>query len=62
MLITIHWNCNLDLDFMKTCLPIYKFRVLDDYGWNFREGKYHEENRRTLYKLYGLKVSGYGVI
>jgi hypothetical protein len=33
-------------------------RILDDFGWNFREAKYHEENRRTLYKMYGIKVNG----
>jgi len=38
-------------------IPEYSFRILDDRGWNFREAKYHEENRRTLYKLYGIKVS-----
>ena len=53
---SISWNCDLDLDFMKTCLPRYSFRILDERGWNFREAKYHEENRRTLYKLYGIKV------
>jgi hypothetical protein len=41
------------------CLPNYRFRVLDSYGWNFREAKYHEEHRRTLYKLYGLKVKSH---
>ena len=41
---------------MEKCLPIYRFRVLDSDGWNFREAKYHEEDRRTLSKLYGLKV------
>jgi hypothetical protein len=35
---------------------LYIFRILDDFGWNFRSAKYHEENRRTLYKMYGLKV------
>ena len=28
---------------------------MDKTGWNFRHGKYHEENRRTLFKSYGLK-------
>ena len=58
---SISWNCDLDLDFMETCLPRYNFRILDDYGWNFREAKYHEENRRTLYKLYGIKVNFLGL-
>ena len=54
--ISIYWNCDLDQDFMSYCLPKYVFRVLDETGWNFREAKYHEENRRTLFKLYGIKV------
>ena len=54
---SITWNCNLDFDFMDTCLPKYSFRILDDFGWNFREAKYHEENRRSLYKMYGIKVA-----
>ena len=29
--------------------------MLDDSGWNFRFGKYHDENRRTLTKAYGMK-------
>ena len=29
--------------------------MLDDQGWNFRLGKFHEENRRTLTKAYGIK-------
>ena len=29
--------------------------ILDSSGWNFRHGMYHEENRRTLIKSYGLK-------
>ena len=28
---------------------------MDKTGWNFRHGKYHEENKRTLLKSYGLK-------
>ena len=51
----IKWNCNLDIDFYKFCLPKYDFRIIDDSGWNFRHGKYHEENKRTLVKSYGLK-------
>ena len=56
--LSIAWHCNLDYDFMSHCLPRYNFRILDDFGWNFRHAKYHEENRRTLYKMYGIKVSG----
>ena len=53
--VEIKWNCNLDIDFYKFCLPKYDFRIIDDSGWNFRHGKYHEENKRTLVKSYGLK-------
>ncbi len=49
------WNCDLDWSFEKYCLPQYSFRILDTYGWNFRHAYYHEENRRTLVKAYGLK-------
>ena len=55
--LSITWNCNLDLDFMENCLPKYSFRILEETGYNFRHAKYHEENRRTLYKMYGIKVS-----
>ena len=54
--VAITWNCNLDTDFMEYCLPRYSFRILDDFGWNFRHAKYHEEHRRSLYKMYGIKV------
>ena len=40
---------------MDYCLPKYHFFLLDDNGWNFRFSKYHEENRRTLTKAYGIK-------
>ena len=40
---------------MKHCLPKYAFHILDDSGWNFRHALYHEENRRTLIKAYGMK-------
>lgn len=53
--LAITWNCNLDRDFMTYCLPVYSFRILDDFGWNFRHAKYHEEHRRSLYKMYGIK-------
>lgn len=51
----ITWNCDLDWSFDDYCLPTYSFRILDTYGWNFRHAYYHEENRRTLIKAYGLK-------
>ena len=41
---------------MKTCLPKYKFRILDQSGWNFREARYHEMHRRTLLKYQGIRV------
>ena len=53
--IDIRWDCDLDWNFTKYCLPRYRFSILDDTGWNFRHAKYHEENRRTLIKAYGLK-------
>ena len=53
--IDIEWNCNLDWDFNKFCLPKYSFHILNDGGWNFRHAMYHEENKRTLFKRYGLR-------
>ena len=55
--VSIKWNCNLDRDFMRYCLPHYGFRILDEDGWNFRHAKYHEEHRRSLFKMYGIKVN-----
>ncbi|EFX89097.1 hypothetical protein DAPPUDRAFT_310786 [Daphnia pulex] len=61
IVISIDWNCNLDLDFLEFCKPIYSFRRADDPntniapGWNFRHANYHEENRRTLSKSYGIR-------
>ena len=40
---------------MTSCLPDYSFHILDESGWNFRHALYHEENRRTLIKAYGIK-------
>ena len=40
---------------MTYCLPKYNFHILDGTGWNFRHALYHEEDRRTLVKAYGLK-------
>ena len=53
--IEITWNCDLDFDFMANCLPKYNFHLLDDTGWNFRHALYHEQDRRTLIKAYGMK-------
>ena len=40
----------------KSNMEIFiKNRILDNFGWNFRHAQYHEENRRTLVKAYGLK-------
>lgn len=61
IVVSIDWDCNLDLDFMKFCKPVYSFRRADDPntniapGWNFRYANNHEENRRTLYKAYGIR-------
>lgn len=52
--ISIQWNCDLDYDFDKYCLPHYEFRILDT-GWNFRHAQFHETGRRTLLKAYGLR-------
>ncbi len=54
MSISITWNCDLDYDFMKYCLPHYEFRVLD-VDWNFRHALFHEDTKRTLIKAYGLR-------
>ena len=53
--IGINWDCDLDWSFMEYCLPKYNFGILDKTGWNFRHAKYHEEDRRTLIKAYGIK-------
>ena len=53
--VDIKWDCDLDWNFNKYCMPKYNFVILDSSGWNFRHGMYHEENRRTLIKSYGLK-------
>ncbi|CAL8113455.1 unnamed protein product [Orchesella dallaii] len=60
--IRIDWLC--DFDFGKsisTCRPRYTFARLDNPqayvapGFNFLSTTYHEENRRTLTRSYGLK-------
>jgi len=61
IVITINWECDLDWDFLEFCKPTYNFRRADDPdtkispGWNFRYANYHEENRRTLFKAYGVR-------
>ncbi|KAI1300156.1 P2X purinoceptor 4 [Halotydeus destructor] len=68
--ILIDWKCNFDHDAEK-CLPKYTFRRMDKTsgfvtapGWNFRYATYHEMNRRTLFKAYGIRflvmVNGQG--
>lgn len=60
--VVIKWDCNLDFD-KKYCFPTYEFNRLDDPnakiapGWNFRYANYFTDDRRTLYKLYGIKLS-----
>ena len=53
--IGINGDCDLDWNFMEYCLPKYNFGILDKTGWNFRHANYHEEDRRTLIKAYGIK-------
>ena len=58
--IDIMWDCNLDLDFLSHCRPVYSFSRLDSPeakispGSNFRHADYFNQNRRTLIKAYGL--------
>ena len=58
--IDIEWKCDLDYDFMFHCRPKYSFDRLDDPeskiapGLNYRRSEYYGENRRTLYKTYGI--------
>ncbi|CAL8095540.1 unnamed protein product [Orchesella dallaii] len=61
--VEIIWIC--DFDFGRTideCEPKYSFSRVDDKtfntskGWNFRYADYHEENRRTLHKVFGLQI------
>lgn len=61
--IEISWVC--DFDFGRSiddCEPKYSFSRVDDRkfkiskGWNFRYADYHEENRRTLHKVFGLQL------
>jgi len=58
--IGINWDCDLDHDFLTHCRPVYKFRRLDNSmakiapGYNFRHAHYYNDNKRTLYKAYGI--------
>jgi len=58
--VDINWSCDLDHEFLSHCRPEYKFSRLDDpeakiaRGWNFRHADYFNENKRTLYKSYGI--------
>lgn len=58
--IGINWDCDLDHDFLTHCRPVYKFRRLDNPmakiapGYNFRHANYYNDNKRTLYKAYGI--------
>lgn len=60
--VIIKWDCNLDFD-KKYCFPTYEFSRLDNPksklapGWNFRYANYFSDNRRTLYKMYGIRLS-----
>ena len=58
--VDISWQCDLDHDFMKHCKPKYTFSRLDDPkskiapGLNYRRSEYYNENKRTMYKTYGI--------
>ena len=58
--IDILWDCNLDLDFLTHCRPVYTFTRLDNPeariapGSNFRHAEYFNDNRRNLVKAYGI--------
>ncbi|XP_054715086.1 P2X purinoceptor 4-like [Uloborus diversus] len=60
--VIIKWDCNLDFN-KKYCFPKYEFSRLDDPnvkispGWNFRYANYYSDNTRTLYKMYGIRLS-----
>ncbi|XP_015908917.1 P2X purinoceptor 4 [Parasteatoda tepidariorum] len=60
--VVIKWDCNLDFD-KKYCFPKYEFNRLDDPeaklapGWNFRYANYFSDDRRTLYKLFGIRLA-----
>ena len=58
--VDISWDCDLDQEFLSHCKPGYSFSRLDDpqakiaEGWNFRHADYFSENKRTLYKTFGI--------
>ncbi|KAF8767709.1 P2X purinoceptor 4 like protein [Argiope bruennichi] len=60
--VVIKWDCNLDFD-KKYCFPTYEFNRLDDPdanlapGWNFRYANYYADNVRTLYKMFGIRLT-----
>ncbi|XP_021968650.2 P2X purinoceptor 4 isoform X2 [Folsomia candida] len=68
--IELKWECDFDGLTSNVCFPKYIFERMDEAnssiapGFNFRTSFYHEENRRTLVKMYGIKflivVSGQG--
>lgn len=59
--IIINWDCNLDRDLEKHCIPTYRFNRLDNpdaqiaRGWNFRYSTHYSDVERTLYKAYGIR-------
>ena len=57
MEILIKWDVNLDRGLKDPINhPRYEFRILDQVGLNVRRARYYEDDRRTLYKMYGIKV------
>ena len=60
--VDIGWSCDLDHDFMSHCRPQYSFSRLDDPhskiapGLNYRRAEYYSEDRRTLYKTFGINL------
>jgi len=56
----IYWDCDLDHEFLTHCRPEYNFRRLDHPsakiapGYNFRHANFFGDDRRTLYKVYGI--------
>jgi hypothetical protein len=59
--IQIKWECNLDFDSVEACFPRYSFERLDirdaliSPGLNFRYARYKDYDKRTMYKVYGIK-------
>lgn len=58
--INIDWTCNLDYN-RNYCKPKYSFTRLDQTnatlspGWNFRYANYYGDDKRTLFKAYGIR-------